>query len=174
MRYFIGCIALVLVYSGCSSTETTQQPVEDEQEIQPMMPSWYSDGIHSASDSLALHGFSFASATDSSRAAELSTQHSLRYLRFEIDRLAEEIRQDLADSDDGAAYNSPSFIIQLRRTVSQLPLDSASFDSMHNVSDRGIHYSYQRATLQKTALYNLFENRLEDNRFLQQIRNLSN
>lgn len=174
MRYFIGCLALFFTYSACSSTqETIQQPQETEPVVaETTVPTWYNDGVHFSSDSLALHGYSLASATDSSKAVELSTQNSLEYLRFEIDRTAEEIREDLADSPDGSTYGSPSFIIQLRNTVSDLPLTSASFTRKHDVSDRGIHYSYARASLTKSTLYNLFEDRLQDARFLEELSSL--
>lgn len=174
MRYFIGCLALLLTYSACSTTQETVQPTEETEPVttQPLVPAWYDDGVHFSSDSLALHGYSLASATDSSRAVELSTKNSLEYLRFAIDRTAEEIRESLVDSPDGSSYNSPSFIIQLRNTVSDLSLSSASFTRKHNISDSGVHYSYTRASISQSALYNLFEGRLEDDRFLQQLRSL--
>lgn len=173
MRYFIVFVALLLTYSGCSTTETVQQPEPAEPETQPMIPSWYSKGVHFSSDSLALYGYSLASAADSSRAVELSTQSSLDYLRIQIDRTAEEIRENLANSPNGQTYGSPSFLIRLRNTVSELSLGSVSFTRMHKVSDGGVHYSYTRASLPQKNLHNLFENRLEDERFLQQLENLS-
>lgn len=175
MRYFIGCVALLLVYSGCSTTETIPQsePERIETTSRPMIPSWYSAGVHFSSDSLALYGYSLASAIDSSRAVELATQSSLDYLRIEIDRTAEEIRKNLADSPNGDTYGSPSFIVRLRNAVSELSLDSVSFTRMHTISDSGVHYSHTRARLPQKALHNLFEKRLQDDRFLQQMENMS-
>lgn len=174
MRYFFGCLALLLAYSACTSTETVQEPEEIEQEAtQSMVPSWYSDGVHFSSDSLALHGYSLASAMDSSRAVELSTQNSLKYLRFQIDRTTEQARKNLADSLGTETYSSPAFIIKLRNTVSQLSLNSATFTQEHLISDEGIHFTYIRSTISRSELYNLLENRIQDDSLLEELRNSS-
>lgn len=174
MRYFIGCVALLLAFAGCSTTE----PVQQEQETEPSepvasetaIPSWYDSGIHFSSDSLSLHGYALASATDSARAAELSTQTALEYLRVEIDQTAEEARRELIDrSGREENYNSPAFIIHLRNAISGLPLDVAKLDLQHEITDRGVHYSYTKASILRTELPKLFGDKLDDDVFLRKI-----
>lgn len=176
MRYFIGCVVLLIIIAGCSSTEPVQQeetepaePIEQESAI----PSWYNTGVHSSSDSVSLHGFALASAMDSSRAAELSTNTALEYLRFEIDRTAEEVRQELVDSGASGDYNSRSFIIRLRNTVSDLSLDEAGITLEHETSEDGIHYSYAKASISRTKLPDLIGSELPDQNFLQKIGSVS-
>lgn len=175
MRYFIGCISIVLLlaYSGCSSTETVQKVEQEPTPVSsvPMEPSWYSPGVLSSSDSLALYGYSLASAADSSTAAELSTSTALEYLRFEIDKAIEKVRKELADSSDASGtYSSPSFIIQLRKSISELSLQSATLTHQLRTTDDKIYYSYTRSSIRRDDLFNLLEEVLDDNRFLNQIR----
>jgi hypothetical protein len=173
MRYFFGCVALLFVFAGCSSTEPVQQemePPDEPIEEESATPSWYNGGIHSASDSLEIHGFALSSAMDSARAVELSTQTALENLRFEIDRTAEEVRNELVDShEEGQAYSSPEFIINLRKTVSVLPLNTAMITLQHESSDQGVHYSYAKATIFRTDLPDLIRNGLTDELFIQSI-----
>lgn len=176
MRYFIGCVVLLIIIAGCSSTEPVQQeetkpaePIEQESPI----PSWYNAGVHSSADSLSLHGYALASAMDSSRALELSANTALEYLRFEIDRAAEEVRLELAESGSTGDYNSPSFIIRLRNIVSNLSLDSADIILEHETSESGVHYSYAKASISRTKLPNLIGLELADQNFLQEIGSVS-
>ncbi|MDZ7720683.1 MAG: hypothetical protein U5K72_17835 [Balneolaceae bacterium] len=172
MRYFFGCLAFLLVLAGCSGTESVQEEVERERPVEEesAIPAWYNDGVHSATDSLEIHGFSLSSAMDSVRAAELSTQTALENLRFEIDRTAEMVRTELADSEGaGQKYSSPEFIIRLRNTVSDLPLDAARITLQHESSSRGVHYFYAKASIFRTELPELFRKYLRDETFIQTI-----
>lgn len=172
MRYFIGCVALLFLYAGCSSTEPVQKEIEPDEPVEEesTIPSWYNAGIHSASDSLELHGYALSSAIDSARAAELSTRTALENLRFEIDRTTEEVRTELADSDEmGEQYNSPAFIIRLRNTVSDLSLDEVTITLQQEASEEGVYYSYAKASILRTDLPNLIQNGLSDEIFLQEI-----
>ena len=172
MRYLICCIILVLLYSACSTSESvTETDQEKAEATRPLIPDWYSKGVHSSTDSLSFHGYSLTSASDSSSSVQLATENSLKYLRFEIDRTVEEIREDLARSQHNSYYNSSTFIIELRNAVAKAPLTNASFSRMHRVSDNGIHFSYTRASLPKSALYGLFVNQIDDHRFLQSLQN---
>lgn len=178
MRYFIGCVALLLAFAGCSSTETVQQKEETEPaepiEQESPIPSWYNAGVHSSSDSLSIHGYALASAMDSSRAAELSTETALEYLRLEIDRTTEEVRKELSDLNSGNTdYTSPSFIIHLRNTISDLSLDVADITIKHEASDKGVHYSYAKASISRTELPVLLGDELNDQVFLQEIAPIS-
>jgi hypothetical protein len=173
MRYFIGCAAVLLfVLAGCSSTEPVQQetqPVEPIEE-ESLIPTWYDAGIHSSSDSLKIHGYALSSAMDSIRALDLSTQTALENLRFEIDRFAEEVRNELTDTNGGVGhYGSPEFIIRLRNSVNDLSMESATITSKHELSNKGVHYSYAKATLLRTELHDLFQQYLDDEAFLQKI-----
>lgn len=172
MRYFIGCAVLLMILAGCSSTEPVQQeetePAEPIEEESPI-PAWYNAGTHSSSDSLSLHGYALASAMDSSRAVELSTQTAIEHLRFEIDRTAEEIRKELADNSTGGNYSSPDFIIHLRNTVSNLSLSSVNITFKHESTESGIHYNYAKASLPRTELPDLLGNELGDQAFLEEI-----
>lgn len=178
MRYFIGCVILLITVAGCSSTEPIQkeeitEPVEPVQQDSPI-PSWYNAGVHSSADSLSLHGYALASAMDSLTSAELSKETALEYLRFEIDRTVEDVRKELADSaSEEEGYNSPAFIINLRKTVSELPLNSVSVTHEHESTEKGIHYSYAKASLLRTELMNLIENKLNDDVFLEKMNTTS-
>jgi hypothetical protein len=173
MRYFFWCVVLLFVAAGCSTTEPVQQ--EEPEPAEPVItettvPSWYNPGIHSSSDSTALHGYSLASATDSSSAVELSSETALEYLRFEIDRTAEEVRKNLVDlSDAEGNFNSTEFIIQLRNVVSDLQLDAATITLEHETTDQGVHYSYAKASFLRTELPSIFENQFKDEAFLEKI-----
>lgn len=177
MRYFIGCLVILFAASACSSTEPVQQQQESEPsepiEQESPIPSWYDAGVHSSSDSLSLHGYGLASAMDSTEAAELSTETAIEYLRFQIDRTAEDVRQQLADSNSSGNYNSPSFIINLRNSVSSLSLDGADITLEHESSDSGVHYFYAKASISRTELPDLLGNEFNDQEFLQEIGNLS-
>lgn len=173
MRYLLSCIALILIFSGCSTSEPVKETDQKTQDTtQPMIPGWYSAGVHSATDSLSFHGYSLSSASDSSTSVQLSTQSSLEYLRFEIDRTVEEIRNKLAGSQGESYYNSPTFIIELRNSVLKAPLKNATFTRMHQVSNDGVHYSYTRASLPKSTLYDLLVNQIDDQEFLQILQSL--
>lgn len=176
MRYFFGCVVLLFVAAGCSTTEPVQQ--EEPEPAEPVInettvPSWYNPGIHSSSDSTALHGYALASATDSVRAVELSTQTALEHLRFEIDRTAEGVRKNLVDiSSQGNNYDSTEFIIRLRNTVSEMQLQSASIALQHESTEEGIHYSYAKASVSRTDLPAMFKNHLSNELFLENIGSL--
>lgn len=175
MRYYFWCVALLFAVAGCSTTEPVQQ--EDQTESsepvisETTIPSWYNAGIHSSSDSLALHGYALASATDSAGAVELSTQTALEYLRFEIDRTAEEVRTDLSSMEDN--YSSPAFIIRLRNIISDLQLNSAIITLQHESNDQGVHYSYAKASVPRTELRAIFEDQLSDEAFLKKLEAVS-
>lgn len=178
MRYFFGCVALLFAVAGCS---TTEPPLQDEETESPepvisetTIPSWYSAGIHSSSDSLALNGYALASATDSARAVELSTQTALEFLRFEIDRTAEEARKNLTDvSSMGNNYSSSAFIIHLRNIISDLQLNSATITLHHESNEQGVHYSYAKASIPRTELRAIFENQVSDEPFLDELGSVS-
>jgi hypothetical protein len=171
MRYFIGCAAILLfVLTGCSSTEPVQQETQPDEPIEEesLIPTWYDAGIHSSSDSLEIHGYSLSSAMDSTRAVDLSTQEALENLRFEIDRVAEGVRNNLTDAivREGR-YDSSEFIIRLRNTVSSLSLKSATITREHEISDEGVHFSYAKASVLRTELPGLFQQYLDDEAFLE-------
>lgn len=174
MRYFIGCTAILLfILAGCSSTEPVQQETQPEEPIEEesLIPSWYDAGIHSSSDSLEVHGYSLSSAMDSTRALDLSTQTALENLRFEIDRFAEEVRNELTNTNGVEGhYSSPEYIIRLRNSVYELSLESATITTKHELSDKGVHYSYAKASLLRTELPKLFQQYLDDEAFLEQIK----
>ena len=177
MRYFLGVVSLLSFFSACSSTEPVQEvtPQPEQEPVETTVPSWYNAGVHSSSDSLSVYGYSLASAADSSEAAELSTKNALEYLRFEIDRTVEEIREDLADSgQEPGTYNSAIFIIHLRNTVSDISLNSAEFTRFHETSDNGIHYSYTRSSLSKSQVFNLLEDQFENSRFTEELNTAFN
>lgn len=171
MRYFFGCVVLLFAVAGCSTTEPVQQEEQTESSepviSETTIPSWYSAGIHSSSDSLALNGYALASATDSARAVELSTQTALEYLRFEVDRTAEEVRTDLSSMEDN--YSSSVFIIRLRNIISDLQLNSAIITLQHESNDQGVHYSYAKASVPRTELRAIFEDQLSDEAFLEKL-----
>lgn len=172
MRNFIPFFVLLVVYTGCSSTQTTVDEISGTgpKTDMHMAPSWYNHGIHSSADSLSLHGYALASAVDSSEAAELSSETALQFLRFEIDSTVEEIRKDLAESSGGSEYGTPEFIIKLRNIVRDLNLENANISRRHDTSDTGVHYVYTRTSIPRAELYSLFSSQLQDLRFLDQLQ----
>jgi len=176
MRTYLGVVTIVFItFAACTTTEEVQEDVEPEAPIEKetVVPTWYNPGIHSSSDSLSIQGFAVASAMDSARATELSTQTAMDYLRFEIDRTAEQIRKDLDNEYSGDTYSSPSFIIGLRNAVNRLSLSTAEVMLEHESNERGVHYSYAKASISRTDLPELLSNVINDENFLNKLKTIS-
>lgn len=149
MKYFTGFILVLTVLSACSPTENLIEEAEQEiaEEIASPAPPWYRAAVQSSADSHTFHGYSMASAYDSENADALARDTATNNLRFEIDRLAEETRRNLADTSDGTEYISPSFMIQLRNAVRNMELSGTEIELQTDYSDEGIYYTYARATI---------------------------
>jgi hypothetical protein len=178
MKYFYGVLILIFLLSACSPSETlreeTSPPPEPEPEPEEEVgaaPEWYEEQVFSSSDSLSFYGYSMASATDSSDAAELSAESALQNLRFEIDRHAEDTRVYLSEENGEDEYSETSFILQLRNAVREMDLEANELEHEYEQSDEGVYYVYTRAIFAREDLSNAFEPHISDSRYLEALRN---
>ncbi|MCC5906284.1 MAG: hypothetical protein JJU13_08765 [Balneolaceae bacterium] len=180
MRYLSAGLLLIFLFAACSPTESIQEetvPGEEEEIPAPEeevteTPDWYDGQVFSKADSVSFFGFSMASSSDSSEAAELSVETALQNLRFEIDRHAENTRILLVEEDADGEYSQPGFIVNLRNAVREMELDVYELNHEHEESDTGVHYVYTRAVLDRDQLPGIFESHLADERFLEKLQEL--
>lgn len=156
-----------MLFAACATPEATIE-TEPEEAEESAVPEWYSSELYASSDSLAVYGFAMASAADSASAAGYSRESSIQNLKFEIDRLAEEARRELAD-EHGSPFADTSFIIELRNTIRDLDVNSADFTFEHEEADNGIHYVYTKAVLTRTDLISLLQQANQADDLLQKL-----
>lgn len=167
MKYFSGLLTILFILAGCSPSEPlVEEEIEEPETEISAAPDWYDDRVHSTIDSLAFHGYSMASASDSARAAELAEQSAIENLKFEIDRHSDQVRSSLAEENDG--YGNPEFIISLRNAVQSLNLSGAEITHAHEESEAGVHYIYLRATLTRDEVQQNLSEFITDQSFLNQ------
>lgn len=167
MKYFSGLLTILFILAGCSPSEPLVEDEIEEAEVEiSAAPEWYDDRVQSTVDSLAFHGYSMASASDSARAAELAEQTAFENLKFEIDRHSDHVRSSLAEGNDG--YDNPEFIINLRNAVQSLNLSGAEITHAHEESEAGVHYIYSRATLSREEVQQKLSEYITDQSFLDQ------
>lgn len=174
MKFFSTTIFLLLLFWGCSSTESTVQELEQNQpeetvEESSVAPSWYSSGIAHSSDSLYVHGFALVSSSDSTEALTLAREISTQNLRYKIDEIVEDIRMELVETERRLDFDSPSFIREVRNGVRMLPLDNTDFIHEYEVSDGQIFYVYAKSSLHKDRLPNLLEDYIANSRFVEEL-----
>lgn len=167
MKYFLGLLTILFILSGCSPSEPlTEELIDEAEEELTAAPGWYDDSVYSATDSLAFHGYSMASALDSARSAELAEQTAIENLKFEVDRHADRTRNYLAE--DNANYNNSEFIINLRNAVQAMNFGDAELNHAHEETEEGVHYIFTRATLTREEAQQRLSENITDQSFLEQ------
>ena len=156
-----------MLFAACATPEAVME-TEPEEAEELAVPEWYSSDLYASSDSLAVYGFAMASAADSASAAGYSKESSIQNLKFEIDRLAEEARRDLAD-EHGSPFADTSFIIDLRNTIRDLEVNSTGFTVEHEETESGIHYIYTKAVLSRADLISLLQQSIQSGVLLQKL-----
>ncbi|MCC5940935.1 MAG: hypothetical protein JJU37_05280 [Balneolaceae bacterium] len=168
MRYFSAIVISAILFTACATPEATTETEPEETVEVSAVPEWYSNDLYASSDSSAVYGYAMASAADSASAAEYSRKSAVQNLKFEIDRLAEEARQELAN-ENPSPYSDTSFIINLRNTIRDLSLDSADFTVEHEESDNGIHYIYTKAVIARSDLATLLQQNISDDELIRHL-----
>jgi len=168
MRTLFTLFILTSLLSGCASVEpVTQQEEKDvSTENRSSAPEWFNPLETSISDSVTVHGFALASATDSSEAVLLAENSALNNLRYEIDYMAETTREMLVENDKSTPYSEAHFIMKLRNTVRDLPLSNTAFEIESYRSDKGIFQVYAKASLPKSILWDTISDHLDDSEFV--------
>ncbi len=168
MRLFSVIIISVCIISACATPETLSEADPAETVEESAVPQWFSNDVYSHSDSVAVYGFAMASAADSAHAATYSKESSVQNLKFEIDRLAEDARRELAAVSE-SPYSDTAFIINLRTVIRDLSLEGADFTVEHEVSESGIHYIYSKAVVSRENIITLLQHNLHDEALLQKL-----
>jgi hypothetical protein len=169
MKFIFPALAIILLLTQCSPTETLSEPESVEPDIEEehtdrLSPEWYDPSVSSASDTTALYGYSHSIAADEARALETAEEMALVNLRFELDRYAEEIRQQLEEEHGSNPFGNRSFIIELRNTIQELDLSPAAISSEH-VEEEGLHHIFIQASLTLVDANNMLQNRIDQEEF---------
>lgn len=169
MRTLFSVLILSFLIAGCASVETTTQGENEAVAAgqDTMIPKWYNPLETSQSDSAAVYGFALATATDSSEAVSLAKNSAMINLRYEIDFLAERTRKLLIENEKSEPYSSPLYIIDLRNTISDLPLSSSYIDVAAFQTENNIYYAYVMTSLPKSNLWETMSGRLNDSDFME-------
>lgn len=173
MKSLFYLLFLVALLQSCASVEPATQSEEDTTvEEESVAPGWYNPMVKAVSDSANVYGFALASATDSSEAILLSQNTAINNLRHEIDYLTETTRKWMVENSSSAHYTRSSFIIELRNTVRDLPLSSASIEFESRKTESDIYYIYAKASLPKSSLWNIISDRINDSEFLDAFKSI--
>ncbi len=170
MKLFSIIFLSVSILAACSTPETAVITEPDSAPVEiSNIPDWYSNDHFAASDSAAVFGFAMASAADSVRAVEYARQSAVQNLKFEIDRLTEVARLELAESSS-SPYSDTAYIINLRNVIRDLQTESADYTFVHDTADSGIHYVFAKAVMSRVGLIELLESELSDQALLGKLR----
>lgn len=175
MRTLFTLLFLTILLTGCASVEPVAQQEEEEvsSETRSFVPEWYNPLVASVSDSVSVHGFALASATDSIEAVLLAENSALNNLRYEIDVMAETTRELLVENNRNTPYSEASFIIKLRNTVRDLPLSNTTVEIETYRSGNSIFHAYAKASLPKNSLWDIISDHLDDSEFAEAIKSSS-
>ena len=118
---------LLFITGSCTPTEEAQKP-DSQKEVEPkkeitLRPSWFIETNRKTTDSLSVFGYGMAVSYDSAESANRAVdQAEIRFKNTVGDSL-EKIRKSLLESDSGQSngLDDPSFLIDLRNAVSDLP-----------------------------------------------------
>lgn len=151
MKFFPLLISGMLLFSivSCSSTEratSNESDLRSEETEEETQPDWYNNSVTSVTDSTGFTGYALAAAVGREEAQSLSEESAVINLKFEIDRFAERVRRDLAESSSGSAFSSPSFIRDLRNAVQSLSVEDANSET-EIFSKGNVHHAYTKITL---------------------------
>lgn len=176
MRFEIGIVAALLIFSSCASTEDASQSSREAPEsefIDESSPGWYSPSVESSSDSTAFYGYSHAIASNRTEAAALSEEVALTNLRFEIDRYAEKIRSQLEEEHGSNPYGTSRFIINLRNSVQGMDLSNVQPETEYFEKD-GITNAFTKISIPIEDVVNQFSENISDSAFIRSLRNEMN
>tara|TARA_R100001143_G_scaffold63545_1_gene71666 strand:+ start:82867 stop:83370 length:504 start_codon:yes stop_codon:yes gene_type:complete len=165
MKFFTITILCFLIIAACSTPEELiDEPVVVESEDH--LPEWYNANRVSSSDSTHFSGYSMATAADSLEAINLGNESAIVNLRFEIDKFAEEVREEL----DSEQHNTPQFIINLRNTVQELPLTDSRFEREFEMRDDDVIQVYTRAVLSRSEVIDRLSGNLTDQVYIRALQ----
>jgi hypothetical protein len=164
MKYFTGAIFIAFMIAACSTPEV----VIDElavTEPESGLPAWFSPNTISSSDANQFRGFSMAVASDSSEAVRTGNESAIANVRFEIDRFAEEIREELINDQSADYYGRPDFIIKLRNAVQKLQLNHSEFEREFEEIEDNITQVYTRVSVDRSGIIERLSELISDEPF---------
>jgi hypothetical protein len=164
MKYFTGAIFIVLMIAACSTPEVV---MDEQAETEPDsgLPSWFSPNTISSSGANQFSGYSMAVASDSSEAVQTGNESAIANVRFEIDRFAEEIREELINDQSADYYGRPDFIIKLRNAVQELQLTHSEFEREFEEREDNITQVYTRVTVDRAEMIERLSELISDEPF---------
>lgn len=164
---FLTLVSLI-IFCSCATVEQTADDIaEDETEmVDEERPEWYDYSNRSYADSLSFVGIGLASSIDSNNAREQALEQADANLRYAIDAFAEEIRSELAEGAGGDEFNSASFIINLRNTIHNLPLEEdIEITSEHVDKSGSVHQVYIKAEISRELAIRALDASLQNDVF---------
>lgn len=155
MKYFVGLILITAVFSACATIESAQDgdaiANAYNERTDEQIPEWFKRSVSSSSDNTEFSGYSQSVAPERADAFRLSEESAIVNLRFEIDRFAEDVRQELEENAGLGRYSSGRFIINLRNSVQDLSLEEAKLTTDFHDKD-GVYEVFSRAVLSREAV----------------------
>ena len=164
-----GILLLTLASCATSNQAGDGEPPAREMEEEPGKPSWSSALTPSASDSASFTGFAHAVSADREEARTLSEETAVKNLRFEIDRFAEEVRQELSGDGAGGSYGSTEFIRNLRNAVESMPVEGDRKETEFFEEDPVIH-AFTRISISTQSVVEELSARLNNPGFIAALR----
>lgn len=173
MRIQIFLIAVLVIFSSCSSTENasrTGSAAPESDFIEETSPEWYNQSVESSVDANTFYGYSHAIASGREEAAELSEDLAISNLRFEIDRYVERVRSTLEDELGGDPYSTGRFIINLRNAVQTLEISSLNPETEY-FEQSGVTNSFTRISISIDDVAEKLSDKISDTAFIRSLRN---
>jgi len=159
---------ILFLFASCA---TVEQQVEDDadvitEEIDDERPDWYDYANRSYADTTSFVGIGLASSTDAETAHEQAEMQAKANLRYAIDTYAEEIREELAEGQDGEQFRSTEFIINLRNTVYNLAISNdIELTTEHVERANSIHNIYIKTKISRQAAFQALDAALQNDQF---------
>lgn len=149
MKYIPSLLLLLILIQACAVQEAVVEEIQKEEEVHPA--AWFNADVRFSSDSLEIRGYSHSAASDLQRAMDFGREAAIAHLRFEVDAIAEAVRNELA-SEIGSNYSEPAFIIELRNMVSALDLSDAALEQVQVQREDGITEVFTKAVVRRNEI----------------------
>lgn len=157
IRTLITILFSGVLLASCATPEKTSDSQnntdtrESAEASEPDVPDWYVHSTRSVADSTEYIGMGLAAAPDSSSARQLSTEQAVAHLKYAIDAHAEQVREEMAESESAGRYAGEEFILQLRTSVKEIEIsdNEVEYDFEHIETGDGVHRVYTRVRMNR-------------------------
>jgi hypothetical protein len=159
---------LLLLASCATVEEAVDEDYTDEETevVDDDRPDWYDYANRSYADTVSFVGIGLASSVNAESAREQAEKQAKANLRLAIDKFAEEIREELAEGQDGAQFSSAGFIINLRNTVHNLAIaDDVELTTEHVEKENSVHHVYIKSQIARQAAIRALDAALQNDTF---------